>query len=215
MTITPRRGADRAALRDQLHQEPAPERRAAVLTPEQIGQLLAIAGPRDGALVAVMAAGACRIGEALMLCWADIDHSGRVVIPGSCTKSGRSRAFVLPVEAIERIEVWRTACPHTSRGWLFPGSPARQPLSVRAGQLAIKRLALLLGAEGVTSHSFRRSALTTAHQAGLPLRALAELSGHQSMASLQRYLDEDQARAQADQARGLLFGAPSPAQAQP
>jgi len=59
----------------------------------------------------------------------------------------------------------------------------------------------------VSSHSFRRSALTAAHQAGLPLRALAELSGHQSLASLQRYLDADAARAQAEEARSLLFGA--------
>ena len=44
-------------------------------------------------------------------------------------------------------------------------------------------------------------------QAGLPLRALAELSGHQSLASLQRYLDADAARAQAEGARSLLFGA--------
>ena len=207
MTTTPRSGAQRAAIRDRQHQEQAPERRAAVLTPQQIGQLLAIADPRDAALVAVLAAGACRIGEALLLCWADIDERGRVTVPGSITKTGRSRAFTLPAQALQHLEAWRHYCPTSERGWLFPGHPVRQPLSVRAGQLAIRRLAQRLQLEGVSSHSFRRSALTAAHQAGLPLRALAELSGHQSLASLQRYLDADAARAQAEEARSLLFGA--------
>ena len=207
MTTTPRSGAQRAAIRDRQHQAQAPERRAAVLTPQQIGQLLAIADSRDAALVAVLAAGACRIGEALLLCWGDIDHSGRVTVPGSITKTGRSRAFTMPPQALQHLHAWQHQCPPSERGWLFPGQPVRQPLSVRAGQLAIKRLAEQLGVDGVSSHSFRRSALTAAHQAGLPLRALAELSGHQSLASLQRYLDADAARAQAEDARSLLFGA--------
>ena len=207
MTTTPRSGAQRAAIRDRQHQEQAPERRAAVLSPQQIGQLLAIADPRDAALVAVLAAGACRIGEALLLCWDDIDERGRVTVPGSITKTGRSRAFTLPAQALQHLHAWRHHCPTSERGWLFPGHPVRQPLSVRAGQLAIRRLAQRLQLEGVSSHSFRRSALTAAHQAGLPLRALAELSGHHSLASLQRYLDADAARAQAEEARSLLFGA--------
>jgi integrase/recombinase XerD len=213
MTATPRSGAQRAAIRDRLHQEQAPERRAAVLTAEQIGQLLTLSEPRDAALVAILAAGACRIGEALLLCWADIDHHGRVTVPGIITKTGRSRAFTLPSQALQHLNVWRHHCPTSERGWLFPGQPVRQPLSTRAGQLAIKRLAERLGLEGVSSHSFRRSALTAAHQAGLSLRALAELSGHQSLTSLQRYLDADTARAQAEDARSLLFCAdpqPSP-----
>jgi integrase/recombinase XerD len=213
MTTTPRRGADRASLRDQAAACQRPERRAAVLTAEQIGQMLAIAEPRDAALVAVLAAGACRIGEALMLVWSDLDSAGRVAIPGAVTKNGRSRAFTLPPQALQYVQLWQPLCPGSQRGWIFPGQPVRQPLSTRAGQLAVQRLANQLGLERVSSHSFRRSALTAAHQAGLPLRALAELSGHQSLASLQRYLDADAARAQAEEARALLFQACPQAQA--
>lgn len=209
MTATPRRGADRAALRHRAHQEPRPERRAAVLSPQQLGQMLALAGPRDAALLAVMGAGACRIGEALLLCWRDIDPAGRVTIPGQVTKTGRSRAFTIPREALAYLEHWRLHCPSSQAGWLFPGSPVRHPLSVRAGQRAIQRLAAAAGVQGVSSHSLRRSALTAAHQAGLGLRALAEMSGHQSLMELQRYLAADAARVQADAARALLFQ-PSP-----
>lgn len=169
--------------------------------------MLKLASPRDAALLAVMAAGACRIGETTLLCWRDIDPAGRVTLPGQITKTRTARAFTLPPEAKAHIDRWRLECPTTQAGWLFPGHPPRYPLSVRAGQRLIKQLAAQLGLEGVTSHSLRRSAITAAHSAGLPLRALAELGGHQSASNLQRYLDADVFRAEADAARALLFAA--------
>lgn len=214
MTTTPRRAADRAALRQRDHIEPRPERRAKVLSPEQLGRMLQQASARDAALVAVMAAGAARVGEALLLCWGDIDSAGLVTLPGSITKTGRSRCFTLPAEARLHLERWREQCPASSTGWLFPGTPARNPLSVRTGQRIITQLAAAAGIAGVSSHSLRRSALTEAHRAGLPLQALAEISGHQSPRELARYLDADAFRAMADRARGLLFAAaPHPSEA--
>jgi integrase/recombinase XerD len=55
--------------------------------------------------------------------------------------------------------------------------------------VAITKLAEKVGIDGVSSHSFRRSALTAAHQAGLGLREVAEISGHRSLAALMRHLD--------------------------
>jgi integrase/recombinase XerD len=167
--------------------------------------MLQAASPRDAALLAVMAAGACRIGEATLLTWADIDAAGTVTIPGAITKTGRSRAFTLPPQAGEHLDRWRLACPVTTAGWLFPGTPIRHPLSVRTGQRAIQRLADAAGIPGVSSHSLRRSILTTAHQAGLPMRAVAELSGHASLRELERYLDGAACRDQAEEARSLMF----------
>jgi integrase/recombinase XerD len=69
---------------------------------------------------------------------------------------------------------------------------------------AITKLAEKLGIEGMSSHSFRRSAPTAAHQAGLNLREVAEISGHRSPAALERYLDQDAAREKAEAARSLL-----------
>ena len=78
-------------------------------------------------------------------------------------------------------------------------------MSVRAAQTAITKLAALEGIKGVSSHSFRRSALTAAHEAGLSLKAVAEISGHQSLAALERYLDQAVAKDKAEAARSLLF----------
>jgi integrase/recombinase XerD len=63
-----------------------------------------------------------------------------------------------------------------------------------------------VGIDGVSSHSFRRSALTAAHQAGLSQCEVAQISGHHSLAALERYLDQDAARVKAEAARSLLVG---------
>ena len=203
---SPRSGAARAALRDRPAKANATPKRASVLSAAQIEQMLAAAGPRDAALVALMTAGALRIGEATLLTWGDIDAQGVVTIQGGTTKTGASRHFALPAAAKAHVEAWRAQCPASQQGWIFPGVPVRNPLGVRTAQHAIQQLAAACGLHGVTSHSFRRSALTAAHEAGLSLRAVAQISGHQSLAALERYLDQGNSQAQAEAARGLLFG---------
>ncbi|MHC5674667.1 tyrosine-type recombinase/integrase [Nostoc sp.] len=42
---------------------------------------------------------------------------------------------------------------------------------------------------GVSSHSFRRTALTQMSNAGIPLRVIQEISGHRNLEQLQRYLE--------------------------
>jgi integrase/recombinase XerD len=203
MASAPRRSADRALLRDRPARSAA-VKRAAVLTAEQIASMLAAASPRDAALVVLMCVGAMRVGETTLLAWSDVDAC-TIAIPGQITKTGHGRTFTLPPAACQWLLQWREVCPTTKKGWVFPGI-AGQPLSVRGAQTAISKLAEKVGIAGVSSHSFRRSALTAAHQAGLSLREVAEISGHRSLAALERYLDQDAAREKAEAARGLLVG---------
>ena len=197
-----RRSADRALLRDRAPRSTA-VKRAAVLSADEIGAMIDAAGARDAALIALMTAGAMRVGEATLLSWSDVDEC-TVAIPGGITKTGAGRSLTLPDAACRLLQQWRAECPPTKRGWVFPGRVG-QPLSVRAAQVAISKLAATVGVDGVSSHSFRRSTLTAAHQSGLSLREVAEISGHQSLAALERYLDQDAARDRADGARGLLL----------
>lgn len=203
MAPAPRRSADRALLRDRPARCTA-VKRAAVLTPEQIAAMLEAASPRDAALVVLMCVGAMRVGETTLLAWEDVQECS-ITIPGGITKTGASRRFTLPPAACKWLQEWRKLCPTTKKGWVFPGQ-AGQPLSIRGAQTAITKLAAKLGIEGVSSHSFRRSALTAAHQSGLSLREVAEISGHKSLGALERYLDQDAAREKAEAARGLLVG---------
>ena len=203
MAAASRRSADRALLRDRPARMAAVNR-AAVLSADQISAMLAEASPRDAALVVLMCVGAMRVGETTLLAWEDVEGCN-VSIPGGVTKTGQSRRFTLPPAACQWLQAWREVCPTTKRGWVFPGQ-AGQPLSVRGAQTAISKLAEKVGIDGVSSHSFRRSALTAAHQAGLSLREVAEISGHRSLAALERYLDQDAARVKAEAARSLLVG---------
>lgn len=134
-----------------------------------------------------MTTGAMRVGEATLLTWAEVDGCD-VAIPGGITKTGPGRGLtLLPPAACRLLQAWREMCPTTNRGWVFPGI-AGQPLSVRAAQVAISKLADRVGIADVSSHNFCRSALAPAHHSGLSLREVAEISGHQSLAALERYL---------------------------
>lgn len=205
MAPAPRRSADRALLCDRPAISKA-TKRAAVLSADEIGALIEAAGPRDAALIALMTAGAMRVGEATLLKWSNLDRCD-LEIPGGITKTRVGRSMALPEAACRLLHQWREVCPTTKEGWMFPGRVG-QPLSVRAAQVAISKLAETVGVAGVSSHSFRRSTLTAAHQSGLSLREVAEISGHQSLAALERYLDQDAAKAKADGARGLLLPSP-------
>lgn len=46
-----------------------------------------------------------------------------------------------------------------------------------------------VGLVGVSTHSFRRTALTQMANAGIPLRHIQEISGHNDLGTLQRYLE--------------------------
>jgi integrase/recombinase XerD len=53
----------------------------------------------------------------------------------------------------------------------------------------IKKACDRVGLVGVSTHSFRRTALTQMSSAGIPLRHIQEISGHNDLGTLQRYLE--------------------------
>ena len=207
MTAAPVRGRDRALLRDRPTAKTSTTKRATVLKPAELAAMIGAATPFYRALLSLMTAGACRVGEATLLTWYDISPEGMVTIVGGTTKTGVGRSFTLPPAALVHVEAWRALCPVSARGWVFPGRPVRNPLGTRAAMAAITKLAEGLGLKGISSHSFRRSALTIAHAEGRSLREVAVISGHQSLAALEKYLDQDAARVKAEAARGLMFAA--------
>jgi integrase/recombinase XerD len=175
------------------------------LNADQISILLAAAEPRDAALIAMLTAGGCRINETLLLTWDDISADGAVTVLGGTTKTGEGRDFALPASALAHLQAWHKLCPVSKSCWVFPGSSVGNPLGVRAAQYRISELSESLGLEGVSSHSFRRSALTAAHASDLSLAEVAAVSGHSSLASLQMYLNKGAAKVRANAVRSLLF----------
>ncbi|PZV10282.1 MAG: hypothetical protein DCF32_00240 [Leptolyngbya sp.] len=81
--------------------------------------------------------------------------------------------------------------------------PPRQHISTRAVDKALRRACDLLGLEGVSTHTFRRSLATHLYDAGVPLRQIMAITGHASLASLTSYLNLEQ-RAAGDALLGFF-----------
>ena len=80
--------------------------------------------------------------------------------------------------------------PSTGAGALFPGMQGRSLTLTRfMADKVLKAACDRIGLVGVSTHSFRRTALTMMSSAGIPLRVIQEISGHNDLGTLQRYLE--------------------------
>ena len=77
--------------------------------------------------------------------------------------------------------------------YLFPGR-SNEHISHDSAARILRVACQQVDIFGVSSHSFRRTALTQMSNAGIPLRVIQEISGHRNLEQLQRYLEvsEDQ-----------------------
>ena len=133
----------------------------------------------------------CRAGEATQHTWGMISESAitfqRKIVKGKLS----SRSVPVTPQLWEALRAWRATWvvrqgrDPLSGDFLLPRRFAGSCLSTRSFMDALEKAAAESGLEGVSSHSFRRSALS----AGVPLRVLMALSGHKSMSALQRYLE--------------------------
>jgi integrase/recombinase XerD len=74
-------------------------------------------------------------------------------------------------------------------GFLFPGGRPGRPMTRFMADKILKKACERIGVVGVSTHSFRRTALTQMSSAGIPLRVIQEISGHNDLGTLQRYLE--------------------------
>lgn len=160
---------------------------AAILEPDELIHLFDELDDPYRAIAQVCYLTAGRIGEVLSLKAGHIT-GGYVVFPGSETKTGETRRVKVtePLrQVLERVK--------PLSGYLFPSGGQSGHLTARAVEKQVKRAAELLGYQGVSLHSFRRSRLTHLHEQGWGLHELRRVSGHRSLSQLQQYLGVDQA----------------------
>ena len=172
---------------------------AAVLDSAQLDALIsALPGVHHQVLAELCRRTACRISEGRQLTWSSITQAG-ITFPKTITKGKLASRTVPCTPQLQAIlAAWRTEWAAMNGreplngDFVFPGRFAGQCLSSRAFMDALKRAADEAGLEGVSSHSFRRSALSSASEAGVPLAALRTLSGHRNLGVLQKYLEISQ-----------------------
>lgn len=155
--------------------------------------------PRDRAIFAICLYTACRINECVTLQVKDVydrllQVRSEILIRKPNTK-GKLATRTIPVidDLKRRLEQYS---PPKS-GYLFPGQKGkREYLHPDSAAWILREACERVGLEGVSTHSFRRTALTQLSNAGIPLRVIQEISGHRTLDELYKYLEvrEEQVR---------------------
>jgi integrase/recombinase XerD len=185
------------------------EGQATTLTPAQLDQLLdAAPSPAHRCALAVMRHTGSRATETLRLAWGAVGGQ-ELLFTASTTKTKRSRSVRLSETLQQELTAYRDwwAAQHgrepSRTDLLFPAaanSANQAHMTRQALDLALRTACKALGdaiPDGVSTHSLRRSFVTTAVNAGAPLNAVREYTGHTSLDQLQRYADvSDAARQQ-------------------
>ncbi|MFO7144528.1 site-specific integrase [Arthrospira sp. PCC 8006] len=109
-------------------------------------------------------------------------------------RSAGKDAGVRQVPVSQKLrEVLRTYRPGGSV-WLFPSpSDHSSPVTVQAIDSFHRKAIAQLGLqnEGYSLHSYRRTFITKLYNKGVNTRTIMAITGHKSMASLQRYIDAE------------------------
>ena len=159
-----------------------------ILTPEELRRLFTggFTKERDRALFGICLFTGCRVSEALALQTTDI-KSETLTFRKSTTKGKlKTRVVDLHPDLGRLLADYQPATP----GVLFPGMRGISPTLTRfMADKILKSACLRVGLSGVSTHSFRRTALTMMSSAGIPLRVIQEISGHNDLGTLQRYLE--------------------------
>lgn len=168
--------------------------RARILTPDEI-QLLFSEGLetlRDRALFGFCLYTACRINEACTQLTTDAyDRVGSVRSYMTIRKGnskGKLASRTLPTSEDLRLLLAQYR-PRSGDKYLFPGRWGQGHIHPDSASLILREACRKVGLEGVSTHSFRRTALTQMSNATIPLRVIAEVSGHQDLSQLHAYLE--------------------------
>jgi len=175
--------------------------KAAALSAEQFAALLEAApSSRYRALWSVQRWTAARITEALALTWADV-AGGKVTYRRASTKTKSTRQLPQVEQLKGELERYLAAwdedhghepLPHEA---LFPAAGSTtSPMTRQAADKALRATCRGIGLEGVSLHSFRRTAAQDAVDRGVPLHVVQALTGHKSLGSLGEYLAASEAQ---------------------
>ncbi len=188
---------------------PAIENKDVVLTPEQIGHLIAWAPARYRALIHLTTWTGMRWGEVVALRWTDIDLEAGVIrleraqveVAGKLSygppKSGKSRTFAIDPGTVKVLREHRRDWPQAGMGRKGPLAPERLVFSApRGGPLYAtsfrKRvwnpLVQQLGLDPApTFHDLRHTHITTLLAQGVDVATVAKRVGHSKATMTMRY----------------------------
>jgi len=157
-----------------------------VLSLQEIQAIFAAtANLKHRALLMTIYSAGLRVSEVVHLKVSDLD-SQRMVIRVQQGKGEKDRYTLLAQRTLEVLrEYWREYRP---QGWLFPGKPETEPLSVSAVQRVFEKVLHQAGIKKpATVHTLRHSFATHMLENGVNIRVLQELLGHADVKTTEIY----------------------------
>jgi integrase/recombinase XerD len=173
---------------------------AKTLTEKEFKRLLAIASQtrhaeRDRAMVMMSFMAGMRVGEIAALKIGDVvDASGAVKeqinLKPEQTKGNRGRTVIVGERLKGELIAYIATLKYLdSERPLFGSQRSRNGFSPNTLCKRFAHLYELAGIQGGTSHSGRRTFITTLANKGIGVRVLMALAGHRNMSTTQRYID--------------------------
>lgn len=173
---------------DDVPRPRPPKHREPLLTPEQIGDLLAAcrAAPQPTLYhyVLTLLHTAMRPSEAASLTWPQVRMDDNLIVLTE-TKTGRTRAIpmVRKVRAVMRLLAWKNPGKYV---FLPPKVKLRFLPSEYFGQI-FSRVAREAGMPGITLYSLRHLSASYLIMRGVDIRTVAEIMGHANISMTMRY----------------------------
>ena len=150
---------------------------------------------------------ACRVTESLRLRWGFVSDDV-ILFPARVTKTSKTREVDVHPVLAQALTQWKNewsdyrlngrplherfnlvpgALPDADH-FLFPGLGVGDHMKRQSYDRVLRRTLKELSIKGASTHSMRRSSLTKLADHGVPLRHVMQISGHQSLDCLSKYL---------------------------
>lgn len=136
---------------------------------------------------------AARINEVCTLFTEDVFNSKGTVRSHLTIRKGHTKGQ-LGTRTIPIIPDFRAFLiayyPQAGDPYLFPGRyDTRNHINPDSAARVLRKACARVGIEGVSTHSFRRTALTQMSDQNIPIRVIATYSGHRDLSQLTAYLE--------------------------
>lgn len=157
-----------------------------VLSREEVARLVAAASNLKARTLLMTAYGCgLRVSEVAGLQVGDIDSS-RMAVRVRQGKGKKDRYVPLPAKLLGQLRTfWKT---HRVEPWLFPGKDPKRAMSVNAISGALKRTCKQASlSKSVSMHTLRHSFATHLLEAGVNVRVIQILLGHESLSTTAGY----------------------------
>ena len=155
---------------------------AEILAADQLDELFAALPHPHRLIAAICYYTSCRVSEAISLKVDDISN-GRIIFRRANTKQKRTKEISIPTKLQAELDL--VDLPKT--GYLFPGKYEGH-ITRQSVDYMLRKATDYIGLSGVSSHSFRRTAITKMYRAGVDLKTIQQRSGHASIANVGIYI---------------------------